>query len=111
MLLCIVDGCTKRSGRGKDVSFYRLPKIMSSRGTRMELSKKRRAGYLAAISRKDLTEKIMANDKICSRHFINGKPAPHKICSRHFVNGKPAPDEDETNPDWLPTQNLGHCKV
>ncbi len=54
-MLCIVVGCTKSSGRDKDVSFYRLPKIMSSRGTTiLELSKKRRAGYLAAISRKDL---------------------------------------------------------
>ncbi len=94
MVLCIVVGCTKRSGRDKDVSFYRLPKIMSTRN--LELSKKRRAGYLAAISRKDLTEKIMANDRICSRHFVNGKPAPL---------------EDETNPGWLPTQNLGRCKV
>ncbi len=96
-MLCIVVGCTKSSGRDKDVSFYRLPKIMSSRGTTiLELSKKRRAGYLAAISRKDITEKIMANDRICSRHFVDGKPAPL---------------EDETNPDWLPTQNLGRCKV
>ncbi len=62
----------------------------------LELSKKRRAGYLAAISRKDMTEKIMVNDRICSRHFVDGKPAPL---------------EDETNPDWLPTQNLGRCKV
>ncbi len=97
MVLCIVVGCTKRSGRDKDVSFYRIPKIMSSRGTRnLELSKKRRAGYLGAISRKDMTEKIMVNDRICSRHFVDGKPAPL---------------EDETNPDWLPTQNLGRCKV
>ena len=43
-----------------------------------------------------MTEKIMANDRICSTHFINGKPAPL---------------EDESNPDWLPTQNLGHCKI
>ena len=31
--------------------------------------------------------------------------------SRHFINGKPASLEDETNPDWLPTLNLGHSKV
>ena len=80
-----------------DVSFYRLPKITASKGSRvLELSKKRRAGYIAAISRGDLSEKILANDRICSRHFINGKPASL---------------EDETNPDWLPTLNLGHSKV
>ena len=43
-----------------------------------------------------MSEKILANDRICSRHFINGKPASL---------------EDETNPDWLPTLNLGHSKV
>ena len=70
----------KRSGRDKDVSFYRLPKVSSNKGTSIfELSKKRRAGYyVAAIS---------------------------------SINGKPAPFEGESNPDWLPTQNLGHCKV
>ena len=97
MVLCVVVGCSKRSGRDKDVSFYRLPKITASKGSRvLELSKKRRAGYIAAISRGDLSEKILANDRICSRHFINGKPASL---------------EDETNPDWLPTLNLGHSKV
>ena len=60
-----------------------------------ELSKKRRDGFLAAISRDDLTEKILINDHICSRHFIAGKPA------NLF---------DTTNPDWLPTQNLGYTK-
>ena len=37
--------------------------------------------------------------------------ANDRICSRHFINGKPAPLQDESNLDWLPTQNLGHCKV
>ena len=71
MVLCVVVGCSKRSGRDKDVSFYRLPKITSSKGPGvLELSKKRRAGYIAAISRGYLTEKIQANDRICSRLFI-----------------------------------------
>ena len=97
MVLCIVVGCSKRSGRDKDISFYRLPKVISNKGSSiLELSKKRRAGYVAAIARSDLTEKSMAYDRVCSRHFINGKPAPL---------------EDESIPDWLPTRNLGHCKV
>ena len=95
MVLCVVVGCSKRSGRDKDVSFYKLSEITASKGSRvLELSKKRRAGYIDAISRGDLTEKILANDGICSRHFINGKPASL-----------------ENNPDWLPTLNLGHSKV
>ena len=76
MVLCIVVGCSQRSGRDKDVSVYRLPKVISNIcSSILELSKKRRAGYVAAILRGDLTEKIMANDRICSRHFINGKTA------------------------------------
>ena len=29
MVLCIVVGCSKRSGRDKDVSFFRIPTIIS----------------------------------------------------------------------------------
>ena len=45
--------------------------------------------------RADLTQKVLANDRICSRHFISGKPATL---------------QDQNNPDWLPTLNLGNCK-
>ena len=50
--------------------------------------------FIAAL-RDDLTEKILRNNRICSQYFIAGKPA------NLF---------DETNPDWLPTQTLGHTK-
>ena len=60
-----------------------------------ELTRKRHAGFISAISRADLTEKIMSNDRICSRHFISGKPASPL---------------DENNSDWLPTLNMGHSK-
>ncbi len=57
---------------------------------------RRHAGYLSAIQRLDLTQKIICNDRICSRHFISGKPAAL---------------EEENNPDWLPTLHLGHSKA
>ena len=60
-----------------------------------KLSRKRRVGFLSAIRRADLTEKIMANDRICSRHFLSGKPASLL---------------DDNSPDWLRTLNLGHSK-
>ena len=64
MVLCIVPGCSKRSGRNK-VSFYRIPKIVSCRGIKKEqLSKRRRAGYLAAIRRDGVTDKILSNDSV-----------------------------------------------
>ena len=46
MVLCVVFGCSKRSGRDKDVSFYRIPKVIKNKGEDMEkLSRKRRAGF------------------------------------------------------------------
>ena len=97
MVLCVVVGCSKRFGRDKDVSFYRIPKIIRNRGeeTRM-LSERRRNGFVAAISRGDITAEILNHDRVCSRHFLSGSPASL---------------DDETNPDWLPSLNLGHDKV
>ena len=97
MVLCLIVGCSKRSGRDKNVSFYRVPKIITNKGSYIEeLSRRRRKGFLTAISRDDLTDSILENDRVCSRHFISGVPADL---------------HDELNPDWLPTQNLGHSKV
>ena len=97
IVMCVVKSCSKRSGRDKDVSFYRIPKVIYEKGPQnlLELSKRHRAGYLAAISRVGMTEKILCNDTICSRHFNSGKPADL---------------EDETNRDWLPSLNLGYTK-
>lgn len=95
-MICAVVGCSKRSDRDKDVSFYRIPTIRTGRGKReLELTTKRRTGYVAAISRGGLCESALNQARICSRHFISGKPASLY---------------DDLNPDWLPTQNLGHSK-
>ncbi len=48
---------------------------------------------LAVISSVGLTEKILKNDRICSRHYPSGQPADLM---------------DDTNPDWLPFLHLGH---
>ena len=96
MVLGIFIGCSNHSGRDKGVSFYRIPKFFCRRGIRdYELNRKRRDEFIAAISGDNLTKKVLENDRICSRHFV-------------FV--KPAPLYDETNPGWLPTLHLGHCK-
>ena len=93
MVLCCVIGRSMRSGRDKGVSFYKIPKIITLRGQRdYEPTKKRRDGFLAAISRAGLTQ-VLVNDGICSRHFISGKPAALY---------------DDTNLDWLPNLHLGH---
>ena len=90
IVLCIVPGCSKCSGATK--SFYRIPKIVKGRGFKKEqLSKQCRAGYLAAIRRKGLMDKIISNDRVCSRYLVTGKPAPL---------------EDDVQSDWLLTQHL-----
>ena len=96
MVLCILVGCSNRSGRDKDVSFYCIPVIRTTRSEReFQLRKARREGFLAAIFRQDLTNSKLENERIWSRHFVTGKPADLF---------------DETNPDWLPSQLLRHSK-
>ena len=100
MVRCIVVGCNNNSGQGSGKSFYRIPKVVVGRSLREEeLSRRRREGFIAAISRADLTSS-------CSQTLENGR-----ICSDHFISGKPAPLFDETSPSWLPTEKLGHEKV
>ena len=89
-------GCSKRSGRDKDVSFYRVPLIIRNEGELAEeLTTERRRKWISAISRDDITEKKMENDRVCSSHFVSGKPASNW---------------DKFNIDWVPTLNLGHNK-
>ena len=75
-------------------AFIEYPKFLKSKCLHIvELSKKRWAGFLGAISRGDITEKVLSSDRICSRHYVSGKPAAL---------------EDYTNPDWLPSLYLGY---
>ena len=94
MVICAVVGCSKRSKRDKVVSFYRFPSVSFHGGEAdFKLRKKRRDGYLAAISRKDINPDLLDDRRICSRHFVGGEPG--KLY-------------DVNNPAWLPTLNLGH---
>ena len=96
MVLCLFVDCHSRSGRDRDVSFFRVPVIDKNHGEEAEeLSTKRRTKWIAAISRDDLTEQILKNDRVCSRHFVSSRPA------------KPW---DKYKVDWVPTLNLGHTK-
>ncbi len=72
MVMFVVVGCSMRSGRDRDVSFFRIPKVVSGKGPQ-KLSNKRRAGYLAAISRIGVTGKILNNDRICFQTFYFGE--------------------------------------
>ena len=73
-----------------------MPCIVRNQGEMAEeLSIERRTRWLAAISREKLTEGILRNDRVCSRHFVSGRPAA---------------SWDKFNVDWVPTLNLGHAK-
>ena len=65
MVLCVVIGGSKRSGRN-EIFFYRIPKIITSRGKQeYELTKKQRNGFLAAISSDGLEDsRVPENDRI-----------------------------------------------
>ena len=96
MVLCLFVDCHARSGRDRDVSFFRVPVIDKKNGEEAEeLSTEHRTKLITAISRDDLTEQILKNDRVCSRHFVSSHPA------------KPW---DKYNVDWVPTLNLRHTK-
>ena len=88
--------CHARSGRDKDVKFFSVPSIAKYQGEMVEeLLIERRTRWIAAISRDKLTEDILRNDRVCSRHFVSGRPAA---------------SWDKFNVDWVPSLNLGHTK-
>ena len=92
MTICAIVGCKKRSSQG--VSLHRIPAVREDRSPReQELTKRRRAGFLAAIRRKDLDLNNLEQYRVCGKHFISGAP------SALF---------DYVNPNWLPTVDLGH---
>ncbi|XP_074039069.1 uncharacterized protein [Leptinotarsa decemlineata] len=93
-ITCIAVGCGSRNNRDK-VRFYYVPTVSKHKflTNTNELSRKRRALWLAAIKRDDL---------------IDSKIKYQKVCSEYFITSKSASLEDETNPDWVPSQNMGH---
>ena len=65
MVLCLMVDCSNRSGRDK-VSFNRVPTVITDQGEFMEeLTAERRRKWISAISRDDLTDKILENDRVC----------------------------------------------
>ena len=93
---CLVLNCANDNLKSKDLSFCRVPKVIRNQGKEMEiLTSERRRKWLSAISRQDLTDKILRNDRVCGEHFHSGKAAP---------------SWDKFNVDWVPSLNMGHQK-
>ena len=96
MVLCAMVDCGRKTGKGKAVATFRIPAIITHQGNETEeLTRERRMRWISAISRDDLTEQKLQNERVCSRHFVSGKPAQ---------------SWDKFNIDWVPTLNLGHTK-
>ena len=94
MNFCAVSDCSNRADKNKEKSFYRLPAIITHQGAETEtLSTRRRREWLAAIRRKDIKKQNYQYTRVCSDHFITGSPSSLY---------------DSTNPDWVPSLNLGH---
>ena len=54
MVLCVISGCSSKSGRDKDIRFFRVPKVRTNQGAEHEeLTLKRRTEWISAISRGD----------------------------------------------------------
>ena len=76
MVICMVISCSMQSDRDKGISFYRIPAVIRDcYECELELSIRRRDGFLAAVSREDIDIKGLEKYRICSHHFISGKPA------------------------------------
>ena len=66
----------------------------------LELSTKRRDGFLARTNRADLAVEVLESST----------KTDYRVWLQHFISGKPAYLYDENNADWLPSINLGHLK-
>ena len=76
MVLCLIVGCGCKSGRDKGLYFARVPSVVSNQGEEaQQLSEERRSRWISAISRDDLTEEILENDRVCEKHFVSGRAA------------------------------------
>ena len=65
-----------------------MPSVVKDKGEQEEeLSHERRMMWISAISREKLTEKILCNDRVCSKHFLSGRPSP--LWDKHNVDCVP----------------------
>ena len=70
----------KRQEKCQHISCCRVPKVIKNQGESTEaLSEERRWLWLVAISRADLTKKILENDWVCGDHFHSEEAAPFGI--------------------------------
>jgi len=71
MVLCVVVGCSSKSGNRKGFGFFRIPKIITNQGEEQEeLTIRRRNEWISAASRGDSPNKrVLESERLCSKHF------------------------------------------
>ncbi|GFS02188.1 zinc finger protein 226 [Elysia marginata] len=95
---CCIIGC-HNNGNDNKVGYFSIPTVVTREGPAVEaLLKKRRAAWIKAINRKDLTEEVLH------------KKRWYKVCGDHFVSGKPSYGQFYDSPDWVPSLKLGYSK-
>ena len=65
---CCAVGCSNTRNKYPELSFYRIPK------GKTVFERNRRELWLKALRRKDWPEHQIDNAKLCSKHFISGRP-------------------------------------
>ncbi|CAG9840696.1 unnamed protein product [Diabrotica balteata] len=96
-MVCFVVGCSNRSNRNP-IRYFRIPTVPVKRFRQDEETirsvQQRRDKWIQALKRTDLTNRQLNNARVCSNHFISGKPSSV---------------EDILNPDWVPNINMGYA--
>jgi len=90
MVICCVNGCHNRSDRSptEGVSFFGLPTVYQGPDENLrQQTSDRRALWLVRVDRREIS-------------------AGARVCSEHFVRGKPAPVTATNDVDWAPTLKL-----
>ena len=104
--VCCAVGCTNRRKSGGAISFYRIPNGNNP------IDVKRRNLWLNAIKRDKWQPNMIANARLCSEHFISGKPITfflslmikQCLCSFWFcMLCLGAKSDDPQNPDYVPS--------
>ncbi|XP_070177622.1 uncharacterized protein [Littorina saxatilis] len=101
---CCMLHCTVSSHNSKGeklehgIRFFRIPKVKSHEGPKVEdVTKRRRRAWISAIRRTNIT--------------FERSSSAMRVCSQHFHSGKPSYEMMETDPDWAPSLLLGHSEM
>ncbi|KAK0145558.1 hypothetical protein N1851_015512 [Merluccius polli] len=90
-MFCVVYGCSNRSTREKEKSYFRIPKVVVHKGEKCKkLTEQRRKKWIL-----NLRLRSGGAESVYSR-----------VCSDHFVRGVPSALGDVESVDWAPTVKL-----